>query len=205
MPVPMYNPSHPGRVIRFFAGENGLDETEFARDLGVAQSDLSDLLNGRCGITPEMARALEGAGWSNAAFWLRVQKSYDEAQIRMREEPPPVWDDISEIPPEDLPHPAAYIRNFMDEDRLTPDDVAKTLGLSPSAALDLIDERARVTPKIARALERAGRGLAKHWLLSQRSHDEAQALARERERLHGGVDRSIETADRPLAPARRSA
>ena len=103
----MYNPPHPGEAIWHFASENGLTETEFARNLGVAQTDLSDLINGRCGITPEMARALESAGWSNAAFWLRVQKSYDKDQIRMREEPPPVWDDISEIPPEDLPHPAA--------------------------------------------------------------------------------------------------
>ena len=93
----------------------------------------------------------------------------------------------------------------MDEDGLTPDDLAKTLGLSLADALDLIDGRAPVTPKIARALERAGRGLAKHWLLGQRSHDESQALARERERLYGGGDRRIETAERPLAPARRSA
>ena len=205
MSMPMYDPSHPGRVIRYFAGENGLTETELAHDLGMAQSDLSDLLDGRCGITLEIACALESAGWSRAAFWLRMQKGYDEAQIRMREEPPPVWDDISEIPPEDLPHPAAYIRRFMDEDGLTPDDMAKALGLSLADTLDLIDERARVTPKIARALERAGRGLAKHWLLGQRSHDEAQALARERERLHGGGDRRIETAERPLASARRSA
>ena len=180
MSTPMYNPSHPGRVIRYFSSQNGLTETQLARDLGVARSDLSHLLNGRCGITPEMARALEAAGWSPAAFWLRMQKSYDEAQIRMREEPPPVWEDISEIPPEDLPHPGVYIRDMMDENGLTPDDLAKMIGVSLPDALDLINERAPITPKIARALERADQGLAEHWLLNQRRHDESQAFLREK-------------------------
>ena len=179
MSTPMYNPPHPGETIRYFANENGLTETQFARDLGVAQSDLSDLLNGRCGITPEMASALEAAGWSNAAFWLRMQKGYEEDQIRMREEPPPVWDDISDIPPEDLPHPGVYIRDLMDEDSLTPDDLAKMIGVSLSDALNLINERAPITPEIARALERADQGLAEHWLLTQRRHDESQAFLRE--------------------------
>ena len=179
MSTPMYNPPHPGETIRYFANENGLTETQFARDLGVAQSDLSDLLNGQCGITPEMARAFERVGWSNADFWLRMQKGYDEAQIRMREEPPPVWDDISDIPPEDLPHPGVYIRDLMDEDRLTPDDLAKMIGVSLSDALNLINERAPITPEIARALERADQGLAEHWLLTQRRHDESQAFLRE--------------------------
>ena len=180
MSTPMYNPPHPGETIRYFANENGLTETQFARDLGVAQSDLSDLLNGRCGITPEMARALEAAGWSPAAFWLRMQKSYDEAQIRMREEPPPVWDDISEIPPEDLPHPGVYIRDMMDENCMTPDGLAEMIGVSLSDALDLINERSPITPEIARALERADHGRAEHWLLNQRSHDESQVLLREK-------------------------
>ena len=180
MSTPMYNPPHPGRAIQYFSRQDGLTETQFARDLGVAQSDLSDLLNGRCGITPEMARALESAGWSNAAFWLRMQKGYEEDQIRMREEPPPEWEDISEIPPEDLPHPGVYIRNMMDEDCLTLDDLAKMIGVSLPDALDLINERAPITPEIASALERADQGLAEHWLLSQRRHDESQAFLREK-------------------------
>ena len=176
----MYNPPHPGETIGHFSKLNGLTETKLARDLGMSQSDLSDLLNGRCDITPEIARALEAAGWSAADFWLRMQKGYDEAQIRMREEPPPEWDDISEIPPEDLPHPGVYIRDLMDEESMTPDDLAKTLGVPLSDALDLMDERAPITPEIARALERAGHGRAEHWLLNQSSHDESQALLREK-------------------------
>ena len=92
--MPMYDPPHPGRTVNNLRESKGWTVKRFAQKLGVPQSNLSDLLDGRCGITPEMARAIESAGGSRAAFWLRMQKGYDEAQIRMREEPPPVWDDI---------------------------------------------------------------------------------------------------------------
>ena len=178
--MPMYNPCHPGELILVSMEALGWDETRCAESLGVSLRALTLTLDGQSPVTPELAAALERLGWSNAAHWMRLQEGYDEAQIRMREEPPPEWDDISEIPPEDLPHPAVYIRNFMDEDGLTPDDLANTLGVPLSNALALIDERAPITPEIARALERSGHGLAKHWLLSQRSHDESQALLREK-------------------------
>ena len=176
----MYDPPHPGELILDSMEATGLTATRCAENLGVSPRALSLTLDGQSPITPELAAALERVGWGRAAHWLRMQKSYDEAQIRMREDPPPVWDDISEIPPEDLPHPAVYIRNFMDEDGLTPDDLAKTLGVPLSDALALIDERAPITPEIARALERAGHGRAEHWLLNQSSHDESQALLREK-------------------------
>ena len=178
--MPMYNPCHPGEIILVSMEALEWDTTRCAENLGVSPRALTLTLDGQSPVTPELAIALERLGWGTAAHWLRMQEGYDEAQIRMREEPPPEWDDISEIPPEDLPHPAVYIRNFMDEEGLTPDDLANTLGVPLSNALDLIDERAPITPEIARALERSGHGLAKHWLLSQRSHDESQALLREK-------------------------
>ena len=178
--MPMYDPCHPGELILVSMEAMGWDATLCAENLGVSRRALSLTLDGQSPITPELARALERLGWSNAAHWLRLQKSYDEAQIRMREEPPPVWDDISEIPPEDLPHPGVYIRDMMDEVGLTPDDLAKMVGVSLSDALDLINERAPITPEIARALERADHGRAEHWLLNQRSHDESQAILREK-------------------------
>ena len=176
----MYDPPHPGELILDSMEAMGWDAARCAEKLGVEHRALSLTLDGQSPVTPELATALGRLGWSNAAHWLRLQKSYDEAQTRMREEPPPVWDDISEIPPEDLPHPGVYIRDMMDEDGLTPEDLAEMLGVSLSDALDLINERAPITPEIALALERADHGLAEHWLLNQRSHDESQALLREK-------------------------
>jgi len=85
--MPMKNPSHPGRVVRSAITEGlGLTVTEAAEGLGVSRKQLSALLNGRAGISPEMAIRLEKAGWSNAEFWLRRQTSYDLAEARKRQD-----------------------------------------------------------------------------------------------------------------------
>ena len=178
--MPMYDPCHPGELVLVSMEAAGWDVPRCAERLGVSRRALSLLVDEKSGVTPELAIALERVGWGDSAFWLRMQKGYDEAQIRMREEPPPPWEDISEIPPEDLPHPGVYISEMMDENGLTPDGLAKMLGVSLADALDLINERAPITPEIARALERADHGRAEHWLLNQRSHDESQALLREK-------------------------
>ncbi len=59
--------------------------TEAAGILGVARHTLSRVINGKAGISPEMAIRLEKAGWSNADHWLRVQVAYDLAQARRYE------------------------------------------------------------------------------------------------------------------------
>jgi addiction module HigA family antidote len=82
----MYNPAHPGEIIR----EDcilalGISITAAAKGLGVSRQSLSELLNGRAGISAEMAIRLEKAGWSNASTWLRIQADYDLWQARQRE------------------------------------------------------------------------------------------------------------------------
>ena len=81
----MLNPSHPGETIRDCIEEMGWTVTYAAGQLGVARHTLSRLLNGRSGISPSMALALERIGWSNAGFWMRRQASWDLAQARLRE------------------------------------------------------------------------------------------------------------------------
>ena len=79
----MKYPPHPGRSIK----QNCLDAldlnvTEAAKVLGVARHTLSRVINGRAGISPDMAIRLEKAGWSNADHWLRLQTAYELAQAR---------------------------------------------------------------------------------------------------------------------------
>lgn len=57
---------------------------EAALKLGVSRNTLSRVLNGRCGISLQMALKLEAVGWSNAEFWVRRQAHYDLAQARKR-------------------------------------------------------------------------------------------------------------------------
>jgi addiction module HigA family antidote len=64
----------------------GLSVTDAAAHLGVQRPTLSRVINGRSGISPEMAIRLEKAGWSNADMWLRLQSAYDLAQARKHED-----------------------------------------------------------------------------------------------------------------------
>src|SRR5208283_107914 len=83
----MKSPPHPGIGLRNEIGELGLSVAEAAKALGVTRQQLYRVINGECGITPEMAVRLELAIGSTADFWLRLQANYDLAQIRNRTTP----------------------------------------------------------------------------------------------------------------------
>jgi antitoxin HigA-1 len=79
----MHNPAHPGEVIREDCLKPlGLTVTEAAEGLGVSRKTLSALLNGRAGISADMAIRLEKAGWSSAEMWLRMQAQRDLWEAR---------------------------------------------------------------------------------------------------------------------------
>jgi addiction module HigA family antidote len=74
----MYNPPHPGEVVRELCLKPlGLSVSEAARALGVSRKTLSAILNGRGGISPEMAIRLSIAFDTSAESWLNQQTQYD--------------------------------------------------------------------------------------------------------------------------------
>ena len=74
----MHNPPHPGEVLKELCIEPlGLTVTESAAALGVSRKTLSSLLNGRAGISPEMAIRLSKAFDTSAESWLNQQMQYD--------------------------------------------------------------------------------------------------------------------------------
>jgi antitoxin HigA-1 len=58
----------------------GLSVTEAGKKLGVSRKQLSDVVNGRSGISPEMAIRLDKAFGGGAETWLRLQAAFDLAQ-----------------------------------------------------------------------------------------------------------------------------
>ena len=82
--MPMKFPPHPGSSIRYDCLEPlGLTITDGAKALGVSRKQLSAILNGRAGISAEMAIRLEKAFGGEAETWLRLQTAYDLAQAMM--------------------------------------------------------------------------------------------------------------------------
>ena len=74
----MHNPPHPGEVLRQLCLEPlNLTVTRAARSLGVSRKTLSSILNGRAGISPEMAVRLSIAFNTSAESWLNQQVQYD--------------------------------------------------------------------------------------------------------------------------------
>ena len=74
----MHNPPHPGEILRDFCIEPlELSVTRAAEALGVSRKTLSAILNGRSGISPEMAIRLSKAFGTSAESWLNQQVQYD--------------------------------------------------------------------------------------------------------------------------------
>jgi addiction module HigA family antidote len=82
----MRAPPHPGLSVRHDCIEPlGLTITETAEILGVTRQALNNLVNGKSGISPEMAIRLDKAFGGSAETWLRLQMAYDLAQARRHE------------------------------------------------------------------------------------------------------------------------
>ena len=81
----MHNPPHPGEIIREFCVDAlGLTVTDAAKSLGVTRKTLSTLLNGKSGISPEMALRLAKVFGRTPEGWLRLQIQYDLWQVERR-------------------------------------------------------------------------------------------------------------------------
>ena len=84
--MPMKNPAHPGRIVKSACLDPlSLSVTDGAKVLGVSRQTLTKIINGKSGISAEMAIRLAKAFGSTAEMWVRLQGSYDLAQARKDE------------------------------------------------------------------------------------------------------------------------
>lgn len=81
----IHNPPHPGEIIKSLCLEPlGLSVTGAAKALGISRKTLSAILNGRSGISPEMAVRLSIAFETSAESWLNQQTQYDLWHVEQR-------------------------------------------------------------------------------------------------------------------------
>ncbi len=84
--MPMKSPPHPGEFIRTeIVSPAGLSVTAAAAALRVSRPALSSLLNGKAGLSGDMALRIEKAFGTRMDTLMRMQAAYDIAQTRKRE------------------------------------------------------------------------------------------------------------------------
>jgi antitoxin HigA-1 len=79
--VQMKNPPHPGLLVKNELEEMGIPVAEAAQALGVTRQALYNVVRGKAGISPEMAVRLSKGLGSTADGWLRMQMTFDLAQL----------------------------------------------------------------------------------------------------------------------------
>lgn len=83
---PNRSPTHPGAVVRLELQELGLSITESARRLHVSRRTLSELVNERRGVSPEMALKLGRFFGNGTELWLAMQMSHDHWRVEHDED-----------------------------------------------------------------------------------------------------------------------
>ena len=79
----MFNPPHPGKVLKdLYLNEYKLSITAFALRIGVSRVTASELVNGKNGVTAEMALKLSKAFGTTPELWLNMQQQYDLWQAK---------------------------------------------------------------------------------------------------------------------------
>ena len=86
----MFNPPHPGEIVREdVLPEMAISVTEAARQLGVSRVQLSRFINGRAGVSADLAIRLAMWLGGNAQTWMRMQADYDLWQAEHSGRPQP--------------------------------------------------------------------------------------------------------------------
>ncbi len=80
----MFNPPHPGEILRDYIEETQKTITEIARGIGISRKNLSLILNGHAGVTAEMAVRLGAAFGTTPELWVNLQKQYDLWQAKQK-------------------------------------------------------------------------------------------------------------------------
>jgi addiction module HigA family antidote len=70
--------SHPGEILRMeIVDSRNLTIAKAAELLAVTRPTLSNILNGKAAITPNVALRIETVFGGSARFWVRLQSTFD--------------------------------------------------------------------------------------------------------------------------------
>lgn len=91
----MHNPVHPGGYLKdAYLEPLKISVTEAAKRLGVSRQAMSEIVNGRSGVSPVMALRLSDAFSTSPEFWMNMQRNRDlwQARRKFKSHISPIWD-----------------------------------------------------------------------------------------------------------------
>lgn len=90
-------PVQPGRILRRELKARGLSANRLALEIKAPSGGITDILNGKRGISPDTALRLDQYPGNNARFWLNLQMAYELA-VAERELGPRIKEEIKPAP-----------------------------------------------------------------------------------------------------------
>ncbi|MFC3416710.1 HigA family addiction module antitoxin [Algoriphagus hitonicola] len=75
---------HPGELLKEELHARNMKQIDLAKILGIAKNVMSEIINGRRNLTPELAVRLEQALEIKAEFWMKYQMAYEIDKIRIK-------------------------------------------------------------------------------------------------------------------------
>ena len=75
---------HPGQLLRDELDARDMKQIDLAKELGIAKNVMSEIINGKRNLTPELAVRLEEALGIKAEFWMKYQMAYEIDKIRIK-------------------------------------------------------------------------------------------------------------------------
>jgi HTH-type transcriptional regulator/antitoxin HigA len=76
--------SHPGQLLKDELDSREMKQIDLAKELGIAKNVMSEIINGKRNLTPDLAVRLEDALGIKADFWMKYQMAYEIDRIRIR-------------------------------------------------------------------------------------------------------------------------
>src|SRR5690606_10847671 len=87
---------HPGQLLKDELNVREMKQIDLAKELKIAKNVMSDIINGKRNLTPELAVRLEDALGIKAEFWMKYQVAYEIDKIRIKNMDPKGKSEIME-------------------------------------------------------------------------------------------------------------
>lgn len=154
---------HVGELIREWLDENNMSNKEFALRTGKPEKTISNILNGKSGITKETAQAFEIVTGISADYFLRFQASYNDTTARLK----------NRYTPKRAIHPGEILNEELLSRGMQKKTVAKELGIPSSSLSEYLKGKRNFTPEFCVKLERVVGGIsANDWMRLQNRYEE---------------------------------